>query len=156
MNNMQSWEYVGFWKRVFATLVDTIILLSITTPFLYFAYGSGYWNDDEMVNGVVDIVVSYIFPTAAVIWLWHRFGATPGKMLLGARIVDATTGAAPSTGQLVGRYLGYLVSALPLGLGLIWVAFDARKQAWHDKLAGTVVISNKSANTTPATFKPPA
>ena len=154
MNDPQDWEYVGFWKRFLATLVDTIILLAISTPVLYLAYGSGYWNNGKMVNGVVDILMSYVFPAVTVIWLWHRFGSTPGKMMLGARIVDATTGDAPTTGQFIGRYFGYLVSALPLGLGLLWVAFDARKQAWHDKLAGTAVISNTSANTTPATFKP--
>ena len=43
----------------------------------------------------------------------------------------------------VGRYLAYFVSTIPLALGLIWVAFDKRKQEWHDKLAGTVVIRTK-------------
>jgi uncharacterized RDD family membrane protein YckC len=38
------------------------------------------------------------------------------------------------------RYLGYFVSALPLGLGFFWVAWDKRKQGFHDKLAKTVVI----------------
>jgi uncharacterized RDD family membrane protein YckC len=69
--------------------------------------------------------------------------ATPGKMAIGARVVDATTGGAPSTRQLVIRYLGYYVSTIPLLLGLIWVAFDPRKQGWHDKLAGTVVVRPK-------------
>lgn len=52
-------------------------------------------------------------------------------------IVDVKTGNAASTGQLIGRYLAYYVSLLPFGLGFIWVAFDERKQGWHDKLAGT-------------------
>jgi uncharacterized RDD family membrane protein YckC len=41
---------------------------------------------------------------------------------------------------LVGRYLGYFVSTIPFGLGLFWIGWDKRKQGWHDKLAGTVVI----------------
>ncbi len=45
-----------------------------------------------------------------------------------------------SNGQAIGRYLAYYVSSIPLGLGLLWVAFDRRKQGWHDKLAGTFVI----------------
>jgi uncharacterized RDD family membrane protein YckC len=61
-------------------------------------------------------------------------------MAVGARIVDARTGGRPSTGQLIGRYFAYYVSILPLMLGFIWVAFDARKQGWHDKLANTVVV----------------
>jgi len=61
-------------------------------------------------------------------------------MIVRAKIVDARTGGKPSTGQLIGRYFGYYLSMIPLFLGFIWVAFDKRKQGWHDKLAGTVVI----------------
>ena len=50
------------------------------------------------------------------------------------------TGAGLTWGQSVGRYLGYFLATLPLGLGLIWVAFDKKKQGWHDKLAHTVVV----------------
>jgi uncharacterized RDD family membrane protein YckC len=32
---------------------------------------------------------------------------------------------------------------IPCFLGMLWVAFDARKQGWHDKLAGTVVIKDR-------------
>ena len=56
---------------------------------------------------------------------------------MAAEIVDAATGGKPSNRQLVLRYLGYYISALPLLLGLVRVTFDARKQGWHDKLAGT-------------------
>jgi len=81
----------------------------------------------------------------ATILLWRFRGATPGKMLFSARIVDANTLAAPSTGKLVGRFFAYLVSMIPAGLGFLWIAFDARKQGWHDKLAGTVVIEEPDA-----------
>lgn len=57
-------------------------------------------------------------------------------------IVDEKTGGKPSTGQFVGRYLAYYISMLPLFLGIIWVGIDKRKQGWHDKLAGTVVLKN--------------
>jgi uncharacterized RDD family membrane protein YckC len=42
--------------------------------------------------------------------------------------------------RLVIRLLCYFVSALPFYLGFLWAAFDRRKQGWHDKIAGTVVI----------------
>jgi uncharacterized RDD family membrane protein YckC len=61
-------------------------------------------------------------------------------MALRLRVVDARTGQAITTGKAIGRYLGYYVSALPLLLGFIWVGIDKRKQGFHDKLAGTVVI----------------
>ena len=61
-------------------------------------------------------------------------------MALKLKIVDAKTGKKLSTGQAIGRYFAYLVSMIPLGLGFIWIGIDSRKQGWHDKLAGTVVI----------------
>lgn len=62
-------------------------------------------------------------------------------------------GQPASPAQLVGRYLAYYMSMRPLGLGLIWVVFDKRKQGWHDKLAGTVVV--KQANTGPEPVSSP-
>jgi uncharacterized RDD family membrane protein YckC len=61
-------------------------------------------------------------------------------MAISAKIVDAQTGGAPSTARLVVRYFAYIVSMLPLFLGFIWIGIDRRKQGFHDKLAGTVVI----------------
>ena len=66
-------------------------------------------------------------------------------MAIPAKIVDGQTGGKASTSQLVGRYFGYFISGIPLGLGIIWIAFDRRKQGWHDKLAGTVVVRRKNA-----------
>jgi uncharacterized RDD family membrane protein YckC len=64
-------------------------------------------------------------------------------MAIRAKIVDANTGDKPSLRQYLIRYLGYIVATLPLGLGILWVAWDKRKQGWHDKLANTVVIGDK-------------
>ena len=50
------------------------------------------------------------------------------------------------------RYLGYYVSIIPLFLGLIAVAFDPRKQGWHDKLAGTVVVRPRNRGPQPVKF----
>jgi len=74
-------------------------------------------------------------------------------MAIGAKIVDAKTGRPASTGQLVGRYLGYYVSSIPFFLGIFWVAFDDRKQGWHDKLAGTVVIRAKDQGPNEVEFR---
>lgn len=61
-------------------------------------------------------------------------------MVIKAQIVDVKTGNKPSVKQSVIRYLGYFVSTIPFGLGLMWVGWDKRKQGWHDKLANTVVV----------------
>lgn len=135
-------EYVGFWKRVVASLIDTLILLIVIVPLLLAVYGRNYFERAQASGfaGGWDFVIQAIMPAVAVILFWKFRGATPGKMAISARIVSASTGAAPGTGQLVGRYFAYLVSALPFGLGFIWIAIDRRKQGFHDKLAGTVVV----------------
>ena len=69
--------------------------------------------------------------------------ALPGntrKILLKLQIVDAKTMATLTLRQAVVRYLGYFLSILVILMGFFWIAFDQRKQAWHDKLAGSVVI----------------
>ena len=137
---VQKMEYVGFWKRVLASLIDTLIIVIVTLPLLWAFYGSAYFTSDKTVHGIADVLISYVLPALFVIVFWHFKSATPGKMAIGARIVDATTGKPPSTGQLIGRYFAYFVSIIPLCLGLIWVGIDRRKQGWHDKLANTVVI----------------
>jgi uncharacterized RDD family membrane protein YckC len=136
-------EYVGFWARVGATLLDTVWVVLLIAPLLALVFGAGYFTLEHALSGTTDlrdILISYGIPAVAIIAFWRGKLATPGKMAIGAQIVDARTLGAPSLGQLVIRYVGYFVSTIPLGLGLIWVAFDPRKQGWHDKLAGTVVI----------------
>ena len=138
-------EYVGFWSRVGATLLDSIFLIAATLPVLLFIYGSEYLAPDAPFSqGAADILISYVFPTVAVVLFWSAKQATPGKMLIGAKIVDASTGNVPTTGQFIGRYFAYLLSTIAFFLGFIWVAFDSRKQSWHDKLAGTVVVRSKN------------
>jgi uncharacterized RDD family membrane protein YckC len=126
-------EHIGFWPRVLASIIDSILLMLVLMPF----------GGMLMGGGTGSVLINVILPAVAVIVFWIYKSATPGKMIIRAEIVDAKTFGKPTTGQFIGRYLGYYVSTIPLLLGLIWVAFDERKQGWHDKLAGTVVISTK-------------
>ena len=146
-------EYAGFWIRLWASAIDSVLIGVIIWPVLTLIYGRQYWSSDKLVQGPVDILVSLVLPAIAIVVFWISRQATPGKMAISARIVDAKTGAPPTSAQLVGRYLGYYVSMLPLFMGMIWVAFDPRKQGWHDKLTGTVVVRQKRGPTT-VTFEP--
>ena len=137
---MSDPHYAGFWLRFGATLIDSVIFAVVLMVPLALIYGENYWIDETMVHGVWDVLLSYVVPFIATLWFWRRFLGTPGKMVLRLRVVDARTGDPLPVGQCVLRYIGYFVSALPLCLGFIWVVFDARKQAWHDKIAGSVVI----------------
>ncbi len=132
--------YAGFWIRVGATLIDAVLIALLTLPVLHGIYGADYWESEAIVQGPADFLISWVMPALGIILFWIYKQATPGKMAVSAQIVDARTGRKASNAQYIGRYFGYIVAALPLGLGIIWVAFDRRKQGWHDKLAGTIVI----------------
>jgi uncharacterized RDD family membrane protein YckC len=145
MIDAEEFEYVGFWIRFAAAVVDSVLLLAIILPAVYAIYGPSYFDSGRLIAGPADFVLNWVLPAVAVIVFWLARQATPGKMVFGARIVDAESGAAPSTGQSIGRYFAYYVSMLPLFLGFLWVAFDPRKQGWHDKLARTVVMRPRRA-----------
>lgn len=143
-------EYAGFWIRTAASLVDTVLVMLLTIPLSFAVYGNVGLNagldaglDAPLAGGWADFLISFVLPAVAVIVFWRARQATPGKMLFGLRIVDAATGAAPGSRQLVGRYFAYFVSTIPLCLGFLWVGIDRRKQGWHDKLAGTVVVRTR-------------
>jgi uncharacterized RDD family membrane protein YckC len=135
-----SVRYVSFWARVLASIVDTVLIMLLMTPLGFLVFGHFQYDYSQRSHDLPHFVINTVVPAMAVILFWVRAQATPGKMLIHARIVDATTGGEASTGGLVLRYIGYFVSLIFFGLGFLWVAFDRRKQGWHDKIAGTVVI----------------
>lgn len=141
---MLTRNYAGFWVRVAASAIDTVILLALTGPFLFpialkRLHGAGL---DTVNDQVTDILFGYVLPAVAVVAFWLWKSATPGKMVFRLRVLDAVSGRPMSKTQSVIRYLGYFLSTIPLGIGLIWVGIDPRKQGWHDKLARTIVIQD--------------
>jgi uncharacterized RDD family membrane protein YckC len=146
-------EYAGFWVRVGAAVIDSVLVMCLIYPILVWVYGWSYFGRSMMAPaGFTDVLVSWVLPAAAVIVFWISRQATPGKMALQLRVVDAKTGGTLTIGQSLIRYLGYYVSTIPLGIGLIWVAFDPKKQGWHDKLASTVVIRSRRRGPEPVSF----
>jgi uncharacterized RDD family membrane protein YckC len=158
-------KYVGFWKRFVAFLIDSLAVMIVVVPLLLAAHEAGDWQrlsdslQDALAkaaagaqvdvahlvraagfSGPLDVLIQVVLPIAALLAFWKFRNATPGKMVLAAKIVDAGSGKPPSDRQLVVRFLGYFVSVLTLGLGFVWIAIDRRKQGFHDKLAGTVVV----------------
>jgi len=97
-----------------------------------------FLSDSSLKLGLGMLFIATIF-----IVFWTIKSATLGKMLFSAYIVDAKTLGKASPTQNIIRYFGYYVSMIPLFLGFFWIAFDKRKQGWHYKFAGTLVIKGK-------------
>ena len=131
-------EYAGFWQRALAFLIDWLIVVVISMPIIVVAFGAEHFSLDP-VRRSGDLLIALVVGLI-IVGFWRYCGATPGKLAVGLKIVDAKTGSPATTGRLVIRLLSYLVSALPLYLGFLWVAVDRRKQGWHDKIAGTIVV----------------
>ena len=140
---MEDLQYVGFWARLRATIIDSVLLILIIYPIFYLLYGDVFMQRAAEFN-TVNNLINYIFPFIGILILWHYKSATPGKMFIKATIVDATTYEKPTTKQFIIRNIGYWISLLPLGLGYFWAGWDKKKQAWHDKLAHTVVVHPKT------------
>ena len=146
-------RYVGFWARFVAMFIDNIWVTIVLVLVIVALFGQDIMAMMAMADGsaqgapgaapasgAVSLLVQLLLPAVLIIGFWIWKAATPGKMLFSAEIVDAKTLGKPSTGQLIVRYIGYFISAIVFCLGFLWVAFDKRKQGWHDKIAGTLVV----------------
>lgn len=133
-------RYVGFWARVLAAMVDSLLLALVLVPVVLLLFWDQLMASEGQLEGTANLVFNYLIPILIVLAFWVYRSATPGKMLIKAVIVDADTLQKPQMWQWIVRYLGYYVSGLLLMLGFLWVAWDPRKQGFHDKLARTVVI----------------
>lgn len=98
-------------------------------------------NNDFLSHWLMENAISTTLLGIVTIALWFFFSGTPGKLLMGMKIVDARTGQPPTTKQDIIRYLGYF---LGLGIGMLSMLWDKKCRGFHDFLAGTVVVYKKS------------
>jgi uncharacterized RDD family membrane protein YckC len=162
-------KYAGFNRRMLAATIDSLIAAVTIGPLMDRVFRTkdmdmmavqekiqNAANDHEAVRifmhalhesgAVSNFVVQTLALTLATGICWHFWAATPGKMLLRMKVVDATTEAPINDAQIVLRLFGYIVSTLGLCVGFFWISFDKRRQGWHDKIADTVVISTKKSD----------
>lgn len=143
-NSTRTVEVVGFGRRLAASLLDGL-LLGFLTFILVTAIGFvvlliDIFKPEQIVPfDTLIILAAAILSLVYYIGYWSTSGQTIGKTMLGLKVVDQT-GSPLSTAKAVLRYLGYLISAAIFSLGFIWIAFDQKRQGWHDKIAGTYVV----------------
>ena len=135
MSHITNPTYAGFWRRVGAFFVDSLIFSLLFGLVL----GPAFVNAPLFtLEGVSRSGLTMLI----TVGFWINFLGTPGKLLLGCQVVDADTFKIMSTRQSFIRFVAYLASMLPLMLGFLWVLKDPRKQGFHDKIANTVVVYN--------------
>ncbi len=140
-------QYAGFWIR-FASYIIDVLPIAIIGGILNVSLGTGFRcgvdaNNLYQCSGGTGSIGSWLgFLVLGVYWVltWSLLGASLGQKALGMRVVNAATGERIDIGKALLRYVGFVISAIPLALGLIWAGFDPRKQGWHDKIAGTYVV----------------
>jgi len=122
----------GFWIRAGAYLIDGIIVVVVGS-----ILNSVLALDPTLAGNGLGQLISLVYFT--VLWSSNGGGQTIGMRVLKLKVIK-TDGSELTLVQSFIRYVGLIISAIPLGIGLIWVAFDAEKQGWHDKIAGTYVV----------------
>jgi len=136
-------RYAGFWRRVAASMVDTLLFVPVLAIIIYLVLDPPYFQgylDAKFSAGNPYGFLSELLLVAVVVFFWVRYLGTPGKLLLDCHIVHAQTGQPLSVGRALLRYFGYYISMLPFMLGFLWIIWDRRKQGFHDKIANSVVI----------------
>jgi uncharacterized RDD family membrane protein YckC len=134
--------YAGFWVRVVAFLIDGIAL-SIITSVLGPTVGAGPAMEFESSQVQVNYgtnALSSLFGLIYFVGFWTWRSQTPGMMAFNMRVIRADDGGDVDIVRGILRYVGLIISFAVLLIGVIWAAFDGRKQGWHDKIASTVVV----------------
>jgi uncharacterized RDD family membrane protein YckC len=125
----------GFWVRFFAIIIDSVGI-GIVSGIL-----SGFMNAS---TDPFDTSRSSLQTLIGVLYFSYFWSAQGGGQTLGMRVLNIkvvrTDGSALTILQAFIRYIGLIVSVACIFIGVIWAAFDANKQGWHDKIAGTYVI----------------
>lgn len=119
--------YAGFWRRVGAYLLDTLILL---VPLMILA-----------------TAFDQFFVLLAIVLVWQYYAlqesgvaqGTLGKKIVGLKVTDMK-GKRISFGRATGRHFAKIISSITLMIGYMMAGFTEKKQALHDMIADTLVV----------------
>ena len=144
--NVRNVEVTGFGRRALAIIIDGVFIFFVSLV-ITFVIGmtamvlGWYIPSDNFPWGVLTAILNLLVSLIYYNGKWAQSsGQTFGKMMLGIRIINKDNSPL-TTGKLLLRYLGYIVSALFASLGFVWVAIDKKRRGWHDMIAGTYVVS---------------
>lgn len=138
----EDFEYAGFWWRVLASIIDSILFMIVLVPLTIAVVGFDEYTSQTkgFFGGPAEVFLTWVVPIVTYVLFWKFKQGTPGKLLLSIKIIDEKTHGPLSWGQCIGRYVSYWLSGIVLLLGYLWVGWEPRKRGWHDMLAGTLVV----------------
>lgn len=147
---MRTRVYAGFWIRLAASLIDDLIVvagalgLSYFALFvLFFAFRPAPTFGEAFTGGFIQNVnfaaMNFLGIPYYIGFHW-KFGATPGKRILNIRVVRDLDGGDLTLKRATARYFAQMLSIITFGAGFLMAAFSEKKQALHDRIAGTVSI----------------
>ena len=128
-------------KRLGAYFLD--LLVPLVALFLILGVAGGVAGAAGTEEGAdLGLLLGLLLFAAYVIYAFLLFaqGTTPGKKLLGMRVVTQDGRNAGFFTMLIREWIGKAISGLILSLGFLWILFDRDKQGWHDKLMSTYVV----------------
>jgi uncharacterized RDD family membrane protein YckC len=152
-------RYAGFWIRVVALIIDTIILsvvgAIITLPIRlvlgFSAVTVAQSQDPQAVLAMlpallgfvgISVLVNFILGVSYEAYFLSKKGGTIGKLALGLQVIRLD-GSRLSAGQAAGRYFARILSAIILYIGFIMAGLDPEKRALHDRICNTLVIYSR-------------
>ena len=148
-------QYAGFISRLIAYTIDLLVIIgTVTIVGISVDFFLRYFQLDELLATLIESqnilgevlrfltflgsVAFITFSYFVLIWTFTA-GQSVGKLLIGLRIVPLD-GSKMGFGRSIVRYFAFLLSAIVLFIGLLWVLVSNKRQGWHDKIARTCVI----------------
>lgn len=127
-------DYGSFWIRLVGWVIDFIVILIVQAAVSGILLSLSGGNASSF-SGLV-VVIGYFV-------VLNANGGTLGKRAVGLRLESDKTGQDIGYGAALVRYVVAIASAAVLLLGYFWVIWDDKNQTWHDKAAGSVVVSRR-------------
>ncbi|MDD2839175.1 MAG: RDD family protein [Sulfuricurvum sp.] len=145
-------EYAPFWPRALGFVTDIFMIGLPISLLMMMVFGYDQMHTATAIDVIVHTDKAHQNPPNPIasltqialfmityVWLWHRFGQTPGKKLAFIRVVDAVTLENAPYWKLILRFIGYFVSLITV-FGFFIGSFRKDKRTLHDLLSGTAVI----------------
>ena len=135
----------GFWIRAAAAFVDSLIAGALQGIIVFLFAGllglllHGY-NSDSMLMVCLAWLLGGSVSAVYYVYFTAFGGQTPGKMALRIKVIRSDSSPLTLGRAFYREIIGKFVSGIILGIGYLMIAFDAKKQGLHDRMADTYVV----------------